>query len=374
MHSHEPYTMKPADISRDHPHLIMAPFKGLTTKAYRNGHARWFGGLDKHLAPFVSGTGTRVINPSKLSDFLPVEANHCETIPQIISTSAEEIILFAKTMRDHGCDHINWNLGCPFPRIAIKKRGCGLLPYPGEIDAILGKVMPDIPLELSVKTRLGFRDPAEIDPVLRIFNQYPLKEITIHPRIGTQVYRGEVNLQGFASCLEISKHPLIYNGDLFNLGQYRKLSEAFPQIRTWMPGRGLLINPFLALEIKGIHLPDAGKRERIRAFHQELLLQTGSSPSDGNIPGATPTGELNHRPSPSDERKRLGFLKNIWYYMAGCFADGEKLFSDIKTVNNPETFRHKLHEWVSGPFATDEQIEAYFRHAIKHIGKDPADC
>jgi tRNA-dihydrouridine synthase B len=332
------------------PRLLLAPFKGLTNKAYRNAHARHFGETDAHMAPFVSGTGTRSVAPSKLLDLVPVTENLCLTIPQIISTSAEEIILFGKTMHAQGYDHINWNLGCPFPRIANKKRGCGLLPYPGEIESILDRVFREIPVDLSVKTRLGYHQPGEILKVLPIMDQFPLREITIHPRIGTQVYRGEVNLPGFAACLQATRHHVIYNGDLYNFSQYLKIKERLPSISSWMLGRGLLMDPFLALEIKGVLPSDDKKRELLRAFHMELL----------SCPFA-------------NEKKQLGFIKSVWYYMAGCFAPGEALFAAIKTSHSLAQYRERLPEVLEAPLAGEEQKEAYFRNAIKHVGRDPGD-
>lgn len=302
------------------------------------------------MAPFVSGTGIRSVAPSKLSDLIPLADNLCTTIPQIISTSAEEIILFGKAMHAQGYGHINWNLGCPFPRIANKKRGCGLLPYPGEIESILDRVFREIPIELSVKTRLGYQHPGEILEVLPIMDQYPLREITIHPRIGTQVYRGEVDLPGFAACLQATRHHVIYNGDLYNLSQYLSIQERFPSIRSWMLGRGLLMDPFLALEIKGLRHSADNKREMLRSFHMELLSGPGG-----------------------DEKKQLGYIKSVWYYMAGCFARGEAMFASIKTSRSLAQYRELLPEVLKTPFAGEEQKEAYFRHAIKHIGRDPGD-
>ena len=45
-------------------------------------------------------------------------------------------------------------------------------------------------LKFSVKMRLGWEDKNEWRPVLEILNQIPLEQITIHPRIGVQQYKG----------------------------------------------------------------------------------------------------------------------------------------------------------------------------------------
>jgi tRNA-dihydrouridine synthase len=330
--------------------LVLAPFRGITTRIYRNALARHIGGFDEMLAPFVSGTGITRISPSKLADLVPPDGNQCLTIPQILSGSAKEIILFARVLEEYGFDHLNWNLGCPFQRIAGKGRGCGMLREPDRLRAILDEVFRDLPLGLSVKTRLGYHNPEEIFRAIKVFNDYPLRELTIHPRIGTQVYKGEVNLQGFAACLSHSRIPLTYNGDLYHSSKYRELQRRFPQIRSWMPGRGALINPFLALEIRGRSLSETEKRARLQDFLQELF--------DGV------TAVIPH------QGKRLGYLKAIWYYLSGMFQEGGPLFAHLKGACSPGQYLSIVAEAIQQPLASEEQMEGYFRHTLKHAGRD----
>jgi len=329
--------------------LVLAPFKGLTNKVYRNAFANHFGGFEEYYAPFVSGVGTGRINPSKLKDVLPRAENVAPVVPQFISTDAREIILLAETLHEHGYGHINWNLGCPFARIAEKYRGCGILPYPEMLDRLLGEIFANgIPLKLSIKTRLGYKQPEEIRQVLPVLNNYPIHHIIMHARTGKQVYRGEVNAAAFAECLSMSKHPLIYNGDVYTLSRYHAFRAMFPETVTWMLGRGALMNPFLAMEIKGITFAEDQKRKTIAAFHQELYTNA----------------EL---PIPQ-EKKHLGWMKAVWYYMAGLFAGGEEVFSRIKKAPNQDAYRNAVSYALQRPFAADAELESYFRHSIKHTG------
>jgi tRNA-dihydrouridine synthase B len=328
--------------------LLLAPFKGITERPYRNAFARHIGGIDLMYAPFVSGVGTERINPSKLADVIPREKNICPTIPQFISTDAREIILIGKTLKDYGYDHINWNLGCPFSRIANKKRGCGMLPYPGELDRILEEVFREIPINLSIKTRLGYHSPDELFPVLDVFNRYPIHLLILHPRIGTQLYSGEVSLNGFESCLENTAHEVAYNGDIWNATRYQEVKQRFPQVKQWMLGRGLLMNPFLAMEAQGKELSDAGKRAKLMAFHQELF--------------ETAQERTTH------EGRIIGSLKAIWYYMAGSFSDGRQLFSLIKKTKNTRDYLEAANHVLQQEFAGEGSKAAYFRSGIKHLG------
>ncbi len=340
----------PSENKTNAPVLWLAPFKGITEKPYRNAFSRHFGGFDAMYAPFVSGVGNGRIHPSKLSDILPKKDNLTPPLPQLISTDAREIILFANTLQQQGYDHINWNLGCPFSRIANKKRGCGLLPYPDMLDKILEEVFREIKVKLSVKTRLGYAHPDEIHKVTEVLNRFPIDHVILHPRIGTQVYRGEVNLKGFAGSLKACRHFMVYNGDIYNLSRYRDLKERFPEITTWMLGRGALMSPFLPLQIKGITLSDTEKRKRLWAFHQELL-------EEGR-------GRISH------PGKLSGSMKAIWYYMSGVFANGKEVFSRIKTTKTPEALNHAIEETLQQPFASDKEMGNYFKKDIRHVGRE----
>lgn len=327
--------------------LVFAPFKGLTTKVYRNAFARHFGGFDEMVAPFISGTGTIRVNPAKLDDIIPSEENRAPTIPQVISINAKEIILMGEALQASGYNHMNWNLGCPFSRIAEKYRGCGILPYPDMLESILDEVYASVNIQLSVKTRLGYKDPDEIIDVIHVMNKYPLKEITIHARTGMQVYRGEVKPDHFRKCIQLSDHALIFNGDLYSLPRFREYQSIFPEIHTWMVGRGALMNPFLPSEIKGVYLDDNMKRHRLEAFLAELLE--------------------NARERIHNQRKCLGWMKAIWYYLAGVFSGGEQAFAALKRIDTCNEYEKMTDSFLSLPFSNATEQENYFRHHIKHV-------
>jgi tRNA-dihydrouridine synthase len=330
------------------PEILFAPFKGLTDRPYRNALARHFGGYDAMYAPFVSGVGQERINPSKLVDVVPFEKNLVPTVPQFISTDAREISLLGKTFEQHGYEHINWNLGCPFSRIADKKRGCGMLPYPHELDKILNEVFKEFPIRLSIKTRLGYYKPDEIFRVLEVLNQYPIHLLIIHARRGTQIYSGEVNLEGFKACLSASKHPLAYNGDIFHVARFREMQKLFPQVNTWMLGRGALINPFLPLEIRERQAGETEKRTKIAAFINEVFEESL---------------KIARKPA-----RQLGYMKAVWYYLSGLFENPQMTFSRIKRTNNLNDYQQIVKSTLNQAFNPNKGIEEYFRKGVKHIG------
>ena len=157
------------------PLLSLGPFQGITDAPFRNVFKRHFGGIDKFYTPFFTGIHKEDHAKNLQGEEIDPKCNDVETLtPQILSTDAEEILRFSKQCKELGYKEINLNMGCPFPRVANKKRGCGLLPYPEKVDAMLERVFETIDIKFSVKCRLGYFNPNEIDAIIPVFNKCPL--------------------------------------------------------------------------------------------------------------------------------------------------------------------------------------------------------
>lgn len=330
--------------------LSLAPFRGITNKYYRQALHKHIGGYDTYYAPFITGCGHQQIHPSKLNDLLPYDEVQALTVPQILSNDAREIIALAQAVSNAEYKKLNWNLGCPFRRITHKKRGSGLLPFPGTIKKILNDLFQDEvfasgEIRLSVKTRTGYDSPDEVNEVVKVFNAFPLDEIILHPRTGVQLYSGRAAPERYAAVKKDCRHPLTYNGDIVTRQAFLELQEMIPGQRAWMLGRGALINPFLAHDLRGVHIPEKEKRHMLAAFHQSLWEH-----AQENIPG---------------EHRQTGWMKAIWHYMSGMFADSENVFSGIKKSYNKEHFMAAVNQAFQQPFASDEEISIHFQRLTR---------
>ena len=239
--------------------LILAPMQGLTELMFRKVYNTCFpGALDLAISPFLSLTHGNLADAwKKIDDVLP-EANQdsIPVIPQILGKEPIEFVELANRLHEIGYTEVNWNIGCPMRRVTAKHRGSGILPYPDEVRSILDYIMPRLRPALSVKMRLGLHSPDEIFNLIPVLNDYPLLNITIHPRTGKQQYSGQVNLDTFEQTLPLLKHQVIYNGDLCTVADYRRLRQRFPKIQHYMIGRGILYDPLLPLKIKNNHPAD----------------------------------------------------------------------------------------------------------------------
>lgn len=263
--------------------IWLAPLHGVTNRVFRKAYFAHFSGIDAVLAPFLLSVPVSRLKESHFKDLVPFgdaesavgSASAVPLVPQILGNNAEDFVSTAKVIADLGYREVNWNLGCPYPMVAKKGRGSGLLPYPEKIKSFLDAACARSVIPVSVKLRLGRNDPEEIFSLFPILDQYPLERVILHPRIGTQMYRGSVDLDYFARAMSSSSRELMYNGDIADVAFFGKLRARFPSVRDWMVGRGALRDPFLpsALQcaIAGSASPTvAGPLATIRAFHDDL--------------------------------------------------------------------------------------------------------
>ncbi|MDJ0780675.1 MAG: tRNA-dihydrouridine synthase family protein [Desulfosarcinaceae bacterium] len=309
--------------------LILAPLRGVTDAIFRTTFAECFDGVAHAVAPFISTVRGSKVKPKLLRDMLPERNAHLPVIPQILGKDPEEFVTMARALFDLGYDTVNWNLGCPYPMVAKKGRGSGLLPYADRIATFLHAVIPAMGARLSIKTRLGRFSDNEIDALLPLFNTFPLREVIIHPRTGVQMYTGRADRDRFGECFALSRHPVVYNGDIDSLATFTKLAKRFPGVSGWMLGRGLIANPFMAEEIAGAVLTEEDRVVRFHHFHNLLMARYAAVLS-----------------GPSHLVQRM---KGLWQYFGRPFANGYQVIKRIHKTRYPDQLKA-----VTERFFTDE--------------------
>lgn len=222
-----------------------APMEGLTDSVYRRLHHTFFPGVDRYYMPFYSPTAHRRLSPKEARELPKADSVDFFAVPQILTKHPEDFLWAAGVCRDLGYGEVNLNLGCPSGTVVAKGKGSGMLRDVDALDAFLEGIFRSSPLPISVKTRLGLEAPEEFPRLLEVYNRYPIRELTIHPRVRSQLYSGSVDKEMFAWALAGSRSPVCYNGDLTTLAQIREVEKTYPQLKGVMIGRGLIGNPGL---------------------------------------------------------------------------------------------------------------------------------
>jgi len=166
-----------------------------------------------------------------------------------------------------------------------------------------------------MKMRLGYENSQEILNTLPILDQYPLKSIAIHARLGKQLYKGGVDLEGFQKALDSTKHLLYYNGDITSVEVFNNIRNRFPSINHFMIGRGLIADPFLPSMIKNntTTYPE-NHLEIFSKFHDTLYHQ--------------------YSEYLSGDKHTLLKMYSFWEYFSTTFENPRKAFKKIKKAKN----------------------------------------
>ena len=120
--------------------LVLAPMQGLTGLPFRKAFHRTFGDVfDYAVSPFISLThGNLTLADKKIYDVLPENnASSIPVVPQVLGSEKQEFVDLTNRLHEVGYTEVNWNLGCPMPRVARKVRGSGLLPHPEKVEEVL---------------------------------------------------------------------------------------------------------------------------------------------------------------------------------------------------------------------------------------------
>lgn len=295
--------------------IYFAPMEGVTDAIFRRVYHACFGGADKYFMPFVSPSSSYSFTVREEADFSPAMNAGVPAIPQILAKEAEFFLGMARIFRDMGYGEVNLNLGCPSGTVTGKGKGSAMLRNPDELRRFLDALYACPPLPISIKTRIGYKNPEEWGPLLDVFAAYPIHELIIHPRTRIQQYRGTPYRAAFAGALEKVKCPVVYNGDLFTAADCRQLMLDYPDTAALMLGRGVLANPALIREMAG---GNALSMDDLIYFHDRLYREYSAG-----WPEAAAVGRMHI------------FLRHFCY----CLDVPSRLFKQAMKATRPEEYQ-----------------------------------
>lgn len=305
--------------------LWLAPLHGITNSYFRNTLCRHFGGIDFLMSPFIAVQTKQTFNKNVWFDIFSENNPYLQLIPQLMGNNPTEFVETMQLLNEHfGYQSFNINIGCPSSKVLRHHRGCALLSDTQRIVSIIETIITNTDFHISLKMRLGLHNPQEGLALLSKINDFPLDFLIIHPRIGTNLYSGTPDLDSFELFLNSTHHKIIYSGDIFTTSDFNELQQRFPSVHAWMLGRGILRNPFLAEDIKGLTKGD--KYLRFADYYDDyanILLEI-----------RTKNGALSQ-------------LKELWHYFACFFNLSQQTLNNLLRINDFDDFYARSQEIIS---------------------------
>lgn len=288
-----------------------APMEGLTDSIYRLQHHRFFGGVDRYYMPFFSPTIHRTLTSKETRELPRADSVPFTVVPQVMTKCAEDFLWAAEVVRDLGYNEINLNSGCPSGTVVAKGKGSGMLRDLEELTKFFDSIFAVSPLPVTVKTRIGLESPEEFPAVLELYNRYPIKELTIHPRVRKQFYEGQVHREWFTYAMQHSTIPLCFNGDIRTLSDVSILQEEYPGLNAVMIGRGLIADPGMLVGGTDIDTLESF----LNALMDDYAVEFASC------------------------RNALFRMKENWAYLHDRFTGSDKLWKKMRKTTDAAEFR-----------------------------------
>src|SRR5574344_272119 len=296
----------------------LAPLHGITNYHFRNCLLRHTGVMTTAITPFLPVQELKKLNVRKWNDVLPENNIGYTIIPQLIGNIPPHFTDTIFELQQLGYQRFNWNVGCPSLQVVRKQRGCGLMPLPEKVEAVVKKVVKNTNCRFSLKIRLGMYETTESIEIVKRLNDYPLDFIAVHPRLGVQQYEGTPDWDFYQQLSELSVNQIIYSGDIFNVSIYEQLRQRFPDLKVCLLGRGILRNIFLAEELSGQgNSSNEVRLQRFIDFYNDLCNTLLSYRS--------PYGTLAE-------------MKELWHYFAVFFSIPSEELQKILRITDWQQF------------------------------------
>lgn len=298
--------------------IYFAPLESISSYPLRNTHFRFFPGIDKYFTPFISANEEGHYSGRIARDLDPENNRQIALVPQIMGKNPEAVRVVLHYLAERGYHEINLNMGCPSGTVVAKGKGAGMLRDLYLLEDFLTSLFSVLPKEmsLSIKCRIGIADCDGMEALFSLLNAFPLSELIVHPRVQKQFYSGTVRLDRFLNITKLTKHKLIYNGDIENARSAQYILSRFPTIEGMMLGRGLLMNPALEREIRG---GSVLKEEEFKRYITALEEAFSS--------------EI------QEERNLLQKLKECWSYFSKNYPCSGKGLKELRKAKNMSEYR-----------------------------------
>lgn len=246
-------TLKIGNVTLDNP-LVLAPMAGVTDLPFRllcKEH-----GVGLVCMEMVSAKAI-YYNNKNTEQLLEIYPQERPVSLQLFGSDADIIAEMAAKIEDRPFDILDFNMGCPVPKVVNNGEGSALMKNPKLVEEILTKLVRAVKKPVTVKIRKGF-DEEHVNAVeiARIAESCGVAAVAVHGRTRQQYYSGHADWDIIRQVKEAVQIPVIGNGDLHTAEDVCRMKEQ-TGCDGFMIGRGAQGNPWIFEQI--LHKLETGE-------------------------------------------------------------------------------------------------------------------
>lgn len=246
-------TLKIGNVTLDNP-LVLAPMAGVTDLPFRLLCKEHGVGLVCMEMVSAKAIYYKNKNTEQLLEIYPQER---PVSLQLFGSDADIIAEMAAKIEDRPFDILDFNMGCPVPKVVNNGEGSALMKNPKLVEEILTKLVRAVKKPVTVKIRKGF-DEEHVNAVeiARIAESCGVAAVAVHGRTRQQYYSGHADWDIIRQVKEAVQIPVIGNGDLHTAEDVCRMKEQ-TGCDGFMIGRGAQGNPWIFEQI--LHKLETGE-------------------------------------------------------------------------------------------------------------------
>lgn len=239
------HKLKIGDVELEN-NLILAPMAGVTDKPFRIICKKFGPGL---VCTEMGSSRAMFHNDQKTKRLFDTEGEKRPVSFQIFG-SDEETLAYATKYVSGFADIIDFNMGCPAPKVVKNGDGSRLLLDLPKAKKMIETVVDNSSVPVTLKFRTGWdKEHIVATEVAKIAEECGVSAITIHGRTRSEYYSGKANLEIIRKVKESVNIPVIGNGDVVDEISAKEMFEK-TGVDGIMIGRGSFGNPWIFREIK----------------------------------------------------------------------------------------------------------------------------
>jgi nifR3 family TIM-barrel protein len=316
-----------------HSSIILAPLAGYTDQPYRMSarrHGCHFCFTEMIDAGSLAFANWRSANYLKRGDGEPWLG------VQLVGSNPDWLDKAVEIINQYNFDVLDFNLGCPVPKVVKKGAGAALGKNIPEAERLFSMIVAKSRFPVTAKIRiLSVEDPAPTVELVKRLENAGARAVTVHGRVSEAFYSGEVHSNIIAAVRLAVKIQIIANGGVMGLSGYDRLRQD-SGCDCVMVARGAMGNPWIFRELifrNEYSPPDIAELCREMEHHvMETIALYGEAPGM-TISRKNVLDYLRGRGFPGTLRATASFLSTVEQF---------KSFMEQVQINHSAKYR----EWL----------------------------